>query len=627
MKLDQRSLQRNNRSSTAEKRIALRVTPCDGAAIAAGALLLIYFAVTARFSLAMTDEASYWLLGSRLSLGDRLISDEWHLNQFTALPCVPFFLLYTRIVGSAEGLILFTRYAFIAFDLLFYGFMYRKLRNYGYAGALSAFLFCAMIPELFFAFSYCTISNFALMALILCLFLDEKKKSPPRLVFCGVLLALAVLEDPFLLAAYLLWALFVAVYAVGSKGSNPPFLKKASFLLEKRTFLWSTLGSFAVFLMFASVLLLNGAFREIGTVLPYLFTGEEYNIKNVFNTDQLWQTVKYYNVYCVLGLLCCAAAAGALRIAGVKNRGVRLALFLLSCGFFAACVACGGGKLLRAPEFFHAEKFCQEHNFPLLLFAPTAFLLAGKQHAGRVCALIAGYVYSLMMDIPSKSFIGMGGFIVRSLLVLQLFELLPELFSRKEAEPAAKARPLIARAGKFARPAAAAAAALCITVCFAWDAMYIGAEGLYKAPEKLFLFSEQPLDHTIEKGPMKGLKTTEELGRIYEATLRDMDVIRQAPDAAVAVLDTVGYPYLYLERRYATYTMSYAGEFDRLTAYWGLDFSTKPDYLYLPYYNPFLMFRYDGTYLNSRLAQIRSVLDCEVIRGEAGYIIRVNALL
>lgn len=605
------------------KKRLLRLTNQDIAAIVPGVLLFLYFSLTVRYSVAMLDESAYWLLGSRLSFGDRLISDEWHLIQFSALIDVPVYFLYTRIVGSTEGLILFARYAFIVFDALFYAFMCRKLRRYKTAGVVSAFLFCAMVPELFFSFSYCTVSTYALMALLLGLFADAEPKKPARLIWFGVLLAVVVLENPLLLAMYLLWAIFAAVYAVGSRSSKKPFLPKAAFLLEKRTFLFITFGSAVVFFVFVAFLIMNGAFAEIRTVLPYLFSGAEYNGGTLLDPDQLMQAVGFYNRYCLLGLLCCTAAAGALRVFRLRSRAVKLAVFAAACGFFAACCVHAGLKM-RGDDVFARIMFCQDHNIPLLLFAPVPFLLSEKTDEKRICMLLAGYLFSVLMDIPSKSFIGIGGFIVRVPLVPETWEFLQPYFSKQSrADGTEGASP---RAGKKNAAAVCAVALLCLSVCACWDAAYVGAEGAFKAPERLFLSSDQPMDHTIEKGPLKGLKTTRALGEIYEATLRDMDVIRQTPDCAVAMLDSLSYPYLYLDRPYATFSMTYSGEFDRLLAYWSLPYTAKPDYLYLPYYNPFLMFRYEYGYLNARLAEVRSHADCEVTQGEAGYIIRVRSV-
>ena len=608
------------------KKWVSKASKYDIAALVLGVCLFLYFFVTAPRGIAMLDESAYWLLGNRLSFGDRLITDEWHLIQFSAIIDVPVYFIYTKIIGSTEGLILFARYAFVVCDALFYFYMYRKLRRFGAAGVAASVLFCAMVPELFFSFSYCTVSAFALMWLIMNLFLEEKPKRAAQLVLSGAVLAVMVLENPLLILAYFLWACFVAFSFAGERVFKKPFLSGAAFLLEKRVFFTVTLGSAAVFVLFAAFLLLNGAFDEIKTVLPYLFSGSEYNAGNLIDMDQLMQAAGFYNRYFIIGQLCSAAAAAAVCLFRMKNRRVKWILFLISAGFFAACCLHAGIRTVQTQDIYNRIRFCQCHNLPLLLFAPVPFLLSEKRDTRRICALRAGYLYSLLMDIPSQSFIGIGGFIVRVPLVLQLGECLhTEFFSKQRALPAGERAPQ-PRAKKNARTAVSAAAALCLSVCFLWDAAYIGAEGVYKIPERLFLFSDQPLGYTLSKGPLKGLKTTEELGAVYDATLRDMDVIREDPDCKVAMLDTVAFPYLYLNRPFATYTMSYAGEFDRLLAYWQLPFSAKPDWLYLPYYNSFLMFRYDNKLLNETLSQVRAHLECEVIRGEAGYLIRVDSI-
>ncbi|MBQ7639291.1 MAG: hypothetical protein IJS90_10365 [Clostridia bacterium] len=608
------------------KKIVSRLTKYDIAAIVLGALLFLCFALTVRDSVAMLDESSYWLLGCRLSFGDRLITDEWHLIQFTALINAPAYFLYTRLTGSTEGLILTTRWVFIIFDVLFYCYMYKTLRRFKISGIASAFLFCAMIPQFFLAFSYCTLSVYSLMALLLALCFDERRKSALRLFLLGVLLAVTVLEDPPFLFVYVLWACFSALYAVCA-GLKKPFLSKAAFLLEKRTFLQITFGSVFVFAVFVVFLILNGAFDEIETVLPYLFSGEEYNLGNLFDADQIMQAVNFYNRYFLIGLLCCCAACVCARVFKIKSNAVRFSLFCLSLLLFAGCCIHGGIKMLQSKDYWNMMLFCQNHNIPLLLFAPVPFILSKTIDIKRVCSLIAGLLYSPCMDIPSKSFIGMGGFIVRVSVILQISDLLKEFWEGRL--PSVDA-PVHKAYGKRFRISAEklllSVTALSLLSCLLWDGMYIGAEWFYKPPEKLFLFSENKLDHSLEKGPFKGLKTTDDIAEIYDATLRDMDVIKEDRDCAVAMLDAVAFTYLYLERPFATFSMSYSGEIDRLVAYWKLPFTTKPDYVYLPYYNHFLMFRYESAFLRYRLSELNNYVECEVVNGEAGYIIHIKSI-
>ncbi len=282
------------------------------AAVVLGMLLLLYFLLTVRYSVGEPDEASYYVLGHHIAMGARMISDEWHLTQFGFLPVLPLYFLYAGVTGGTEGLVLFMRYVFIAADIAFYSYMYVKLRRFRFAGVLAAFFYCAMIPQTFLGFSYCTISSAVVMTICLMLFSGEKKASPLRLFFAGVLLAVAVLEDPFLVFLFLFWLCFVFVYRLRRRAKTP-FCADFSHLLNARAFWCVTAGCAAVFAVFMAVLLLNGAFEEISTVLPYLFSGSEYNFSNLLQLASVYAAAKYFGTAFPVGLLCGVLAAAAVR--------------------------------------------------------------------------------------------------------------------------------------------------------------------------------------------------------------------------------------------------------------------------------------------------------------------------
>ncbi len=595
-------------------------TKCDIAAAVLGVFLLVYFAATVRYAVAMPDEAAYWQVASRVSLGGRLITEEWHLTQFSHAVNIPLYMLYTGVTGSTEGIVLFARCMFIAVDLLFYGYMYVRLRRYGFAGAAAAFLFCALVPQLFFVFSYCTVSLFAVMFLCLVFFFYEKRRSVPLMVFCGVVLAVAVLENPFLFLLYVVWGVFVLAAAVirrsgrGRKEISPP--------AEPKMFFAVALGGVLTAVLFSAFLLLNGAFTHFSEVLPYLFSGEEYNTQNLLNADQLQQALRFFGRWPVAGIAGCLAAAAALRPAKRLNRYLSLPVFCAACVFLAAAVVYGFLKTAVQATYWNRMLFCQAHNLPLLLFAPIPFLLDRKPDRRLVGVLAVGILYSLLMDIPSKSFLAAGGFVVRVPLILQLGGMLSELLQKIKRAP----RPAGRSAGRAVKSAAYVLAAVCLSVCFVWDAAYIGAEGVYKIPERLFMFSDAPLGCTLSRGPLRGLKTTEEIGAVYNDTLADMDRIRENTEDAVAILDVAAFAYLYLNRPYGTFSVTYLGETERLAQYWSLPFTPKPAYLYLPFYNHYLFFRYDGAYLQEQLSQLRKYADFEIESGAAGYILRVVSI-
>ena len=570
----------------------------------------------------MPDEGSYYILGHRLSFGDRMISDEWNLTQFGSMPVLPIYYIYTWLHHSTDGIVLFMRYAFLAADLLMYVYMYIKLRSFKAAGVAASVLFCAMFPQTFLAFSYCTGSLMAFAVICLILFFGKKTKTALQLFFTGVLFALSVQENPFLVFIFLLWLVFVAVFGINRRRERP-VLSEFSFLLEPRAFLWITAGTVTVFLVFIGTLLYNDAFAEFRAVLPFLFSGGEYNAGNLIEFSVFKGAAGYFGTFCTVGLVCCLSAAGIICVRKINNPRVVILVFTLSALFYAGSCAGAFMKMLPAENSDPFSKFSQFHHFPMLLFSPIPFLLDPHRDRKRTAFLVIGLLYSVFMDIPSKSFLAIGGFLVRIPLILQLQDLVvsfvSEIKGKKKSVPGRKAR----RKNPI-RPFIYGVLAVCLAVCSAWDIAYIGAEGVYKVPERLFLHTSQPMDHTITKGPFKGLTTTEFLGQVYEDTLSDLDQIREEPDCAVAVLDFIPYAYMYLDRPYATFSPVYMGEIERLSDYWNLPYTRTPDYIYIPYYNNLAFLRYNEPVLNVQIEDVLKYVDADCTQGKAGYILHVR---
>ena len=602
-----------------DKKKTLRIAWYDLAALVFGLALAAYFLLTVRDSVGEPDEASYYLLGHRLATGARMISDEWHLTQFGFLPTVPLYYLYTHFAGGTQGIVLFMRYAFIFADLAYFIYMYIKLRRFRLVGAVAAVSFCAMIPQTFLGFCYCTISLAAVMAICLTLFFDEKKKTPLRLFFVGVLLAVAVMENPFLVVLFLLWLVFVFVYALRRR-SEKPFFNGLSYMLDTRAFLCIVSGCVVVFIVFIAILLYNHAFDELPTVLPYLFTGSEYNFPNLLQFAKITASAEYYSPVFIIGLVCCLIASAVIRFVKPRRRYAAAAVFFIACFMLGACFVYAVINISQnSRNFNHWAFFLQYHHFPLLLFSPVPFLLDPDCDRRRICMLITGLIYTVCMDIPSKSFLAIGAFLLRVPLILQVYDLVRSFVRAPEGE-------IPVRIKNVSR-AAVCGISLCLCAAILWDLGYVAAEGVYKVPERFFMHSDQPMDRTLEKGPFKGLKTTKAVEKFYYGTLADLDRIREDPDCTVAVFETAPFAYMYLDRPYATFSPIYDGEYDRLSAYWKLPFTLDPDYLYVPYYNYYLFFRYKEMITQYNLSQVLQYVEGDVEEGEAGYIIHVRRVL
>lgn len=86
------------------------------------------------------DEPFYLTVAHRLSLGDSLIKDEWHLSQLSGFLLMPFVWLYRTIMHSTEGILLTARFLYVILHASVCVFVYKRLKNFGYISIVAAVL-------------------------------------------------------------------------------------------------------------------------------------------------------------------------------------------------------------------------------------------------------------------------------------------------------------------------------------------------------------------------------------------------------------------------------------------------------------------------------------------------------
>ena len=64
-------------------------------------LTAVFFCWRCRYGFAEADEAFYPTIAYRLTQGDRLLVDEWHMSQLSSVLLYLPVLLFTRLTGSA----------------------------------------------------------------------------------------------------------------------------------------------------------------------------------------------------------------------------------------------------------------------------------------------------------------------------------------------------------------------------------------------------------------------------------------------------------------------------------------------------------------------------------------------
>ncbi len=594
----------------------------DLTALTLGFALFAFFAFTANNGVSAPDESMYLSIPQRLFLGEKLLADEWNIAQLAQLLNVLPYLVFTRITGGAEGIILFMRYLFIAADAVFYAWVYAKLRKHEIWGLAAALCFCAVIVQTIFSFTYFTSAPMAMLAFCLLLITDGRERKLPVMLFAGLLLACAVLSEPYLIAGFTLW-FFAVILREAQKKRGKTFAVDYGFLLDARVFFGVAAGALATFIPFMAYMVLGNSFAGFTEAFPYLASGGEIGKLGTVLIKKCADGALYFGMPFTVCALLALGAALTLRVRKNGTPKSKRVVFAAAAAALTGSLIWAGIKTLASREQSVWTAFAEYHDFAFLFFSPVPFLLSEKKDPRLTAFWAVGALYNVLVDASSAVILGSGGGILRVACLLQFSSLLPELFGKSAGTPAGGKRNT---EQKKAPRVLLAAAALCAAVSLMWHTGYILCETIYKPMEKMFLHTQGPLSAEIEAGPFKGLRTTPEIADVYVRTLEDLDTVKAiAAGRPAAVLDVAPYTYLYMDLPYGAYTAWFEFyEPERLAAYWALRPAQLPAVIYLPYNEKALFAPYNGKTNETRLTLLEPCVQWELTEGKAGYILTVT---
>lgn len=583
--------------------------------------LLLLFALTANRCVGVYDEWYYCTLPQRLFLGQKMIRDDWTLSQFVfllnAIPC----RLFTAVTGNTDGLILFMRFRFLLLNSLFYVFVYTRLRRFRFRGVAAAAVFCAIIPQTITALYYFTASTMCVMAVLLLLCADEKEKKPPLLVLTGVILAIGVMSEPFLLFAFGFWFVLIVIKAFRTH-RNAPFLDRFSFVVNCRVFFFVTVGAVIVFAVFMGYLFFSGSFKDISSALPYYFTGDEYNKDNLFNMEKLSSMLRFYNIVPIAGTAFCTTLASIYHFRKTENNKLRAALLFAALVFLSAAYIHAALQLKEKNSIEPFTWFVEYHGVPLMLVSPIPYFLSKQKNARLFAMTLASVLCSVCIDISSDVILASCERLTAAFCVLSLTGLLKEF--KDASKPTAK-RIDAKKSRPVKKSAAQTACAILLTPVLLWNIGFVYCEDFCKITEQL-LQHEKSLPTQITRGPLKGLYTANRIADVYNRSLSDLDLLKEkCGRKPVFIMELAPYMYLYLDLPYASFSAWYVDELAREYEYWKLRPEWAPAYIYVPAFDAFFFMDYPEDYLDCKLGELKRFVETgTVIQGEAGYIIEVK---
>ena len=592
-----------------------------GALICIG--LLIYKAF---FSVGFDDEGLFILNALRFVRGDRILVDDWHVSQLSSFLSYPFFWVFDRLTGSAEGLILFSRIAYIFVKAVVGAAVYITLRQYGKGAVVTSLIF--LLHETvwtYFILYYNT--ELLLYGACLTLLLFSARASYTRLkaFFVGVFSAMCVIASPYTAVLFAVYTVAVFICFVRrmktsargvGAGPNGGFC-----LLTVRGWLIILAGVASVALLFFAFVMRNNSFGEIVNNLPMVFYDDEYRSGMFSGLVELFKELGYhfYHVHSVIPAWASIAGAVVFAVAAIdkgrmKRRVVYVVLMFSICLFGIIHAYLAGNK--GAGDAGVA--LCRRYES--LIFASFGLLcyLLTKKRDKRVFRylFLPGALLTALRTMESDMFWSAGDMIVPvaligvTLMILQFFDEI-----KNEAQSKAFARTVVAFAVLI----------FAVQFCYRIDnlrSFHSFAEYEYGDNS----ISEDVMSERLSRGPMKGLHVTEKDAKIYNDTLEDLDQIRSERSGPIMVPDEDCWIYMYLDDMpmgsYSGYVVSEKWvKFDRfkMKRYYEYHPERYPTALYIPYYSRYFEDR--NPLLQDVADAISSDYSGEIQQGRAGYIV------
>lgn len=570
-------------------RLRDRFTRIDIVAMAAFAVLWIYYIIMVRYGVCFADEIAFVGFAERFVSGDRPMVDEWHVAQLSFLFLCPVYRLYMAVKDSTDGIILFLRYLFLAFNALFYWVMYKRLRAYRWPALIATLWFSIYIPCGIFAGSYYTLANRLVMIACLLLFFDEKK--PRRLFFAGVLLSWSVLEQPTLALLYAVYTGLVWTRCFLKKKSKR-FLDDFAFCVNMQSWKYLSFGVFVCAAGFLFWLLKRSGLRNIVSNFPYLLMNPEYDYTaqgsaSMIIFKKIWDVFELYGFVCVF----LAIAVFALTIAysrglfRARRETAQKCLFCLACSVWIfSCV-----KTVRISAVSNPVLYFLVYPAPLMWLGLICYLLCTKKDKRLLFFWAAGLCSSLCVDIVSEVSLSTCSPITFIADFVFFADLMQEICAKrltKQSKTTASIRD--AKKNKRIHFLVRTISAL-TCFCFAvWSAYVV--IWMENTIVPLHYLSHTPVQalsctYVCEKGPCRSLHYFEDYQKNYAEKLDDIDTIKKKRPKNLYICALSPELYLYAGLPYAAYslwTYNDARYMNQSIRYWKLHPDRLPECIYIP---------------------------------------------
>ena len=530
-------------------------------ALIAGGIIFAFWKCV--FGFGGNDEAFYLTVPQRFNMGDALIKDEWHLSQLSGFLLMPFVWLFTTITGSTEGIILAARVLYIIFHATVSIVIYSRIRKYGYVSVFASVLYFIYTPYDIMAMSYNTMGlDFVTLAGVIMGTASYKKKLP--LIVSGVAFAAAVLCCPYLAAAYILYGICVLIHTF-IKNKETKFILKSE-LFAGKTFLFFSIGIFALAAVFLVFALTRVSIKEIFNYLPYLMTDPEHPqialgsrfgmyFKSIYNCHSHFKIALFSYLVMIVVM-----------IIDRKRKSHRSIYLIVTTAIVIFCY------VLLLPQLAYSTY--NAIMFPLIFIGITSYILCENKPKPLFASLfVLGIIYSFAICFSSNQYFYVISMVITASNIASYVFLAQLLREMKTTQDNIEYAVWVKR-GSF--------------LFVAFMIFLQGAFQITVKAEHCFWESGNTSNLTaqIKNGPAKGIYTNVNNCNTYEQIYSDLQYYKNKQEDKILFLTSKTWCYLAVDFPYGTLSAWISGEkpssVERLKTYYRVNYEEIPKYIYIP---------------------------------------------
>lgn len=465
------------------------------------------------YSVNTTDEAYYVGTVYRLWFGDGMLCDEWNpTQQMCSFWLYPFYVLFRLILGSNEGMILAFRLLYIVFQLAISGYLYGKLKKFGYLSFLPIFFYLLSTAFNINSLSYNTMANSALVALLVTLAMMEKPDWK-NCIWGGIFASIVVMGNPYAVFAYILYGIACVITTLVLKKLG----KEVPVALQFMTFFKMSLTAAGVMVVFLIFTFWHATLERIVKNLPYIIGDQEHVQRwNVKISDYFRYFREHY-----LGCMLVPTVASAVALFDKK----RVKHGVIYMGLTAASIV----------PYMIYHGLISEYvpvnlvTVPICMLGLTAYVVSEKK-LSKVFYIwyLPAMVYPFIVQITSNT----GPLAVSSAFV-----------TAGAASILLALSWVMEQNKRIVKNIISAIIVLQLAIMLFLRITYVWAD----AP-----LSE--LTTKVERGAAKGLYTTEETVQYYNEMYDDLDSLNMQEEDGLLVVGSQPLLYLYADKKVASYS-------------------------------------------------------------------------